>query len=58
VGKRVVADRIDNLDKFAWVGSFSRGIPEEFDKDFPKLDAKANSQVESIVDCVRGSMTG
>jgi len=37
---------LNNLDKFAWVGAFSSGgIPEEFDKDFPKLDAKANSQL-------------
>jgi enterochelin esterase family protein len=40
---------LNNLDKFAWVGAFSSGgIPEEFDKDFPKLDAKANDQLKVL----------
>lgn len=37
---------LNNLDRFAYVGSFSGGgVPEEFDKDFPTLDSKANDQL-------------
>jgi enterochelin esterase-like enzyme len=32
---------LNTLDKFAWVGAFSSGgITEEFEKEFPNLDAK------------------
>ena len=40
---------LNNLDKFAWVGSFSAGgLPDPFDKDFPGLDAKANQQLKLL----------
>jgi len=42
-GSESLMTGLNNLDKFAWVGSFSAGgLPEPFDKDFPGLDAKAN----------------
>jgi len=48
-GSESLLTGLNNLDKFAWVGAFSSGgIPEEFDKDFPKLDAKANSQLKVL----------
>ena len=48
-GSESLLTGLNNLDKFAWVGAFSSGgIPEEFDKDFPKLDAKANSQLKLL----------
>jgi enterochelin esterase family protein len=48
-GSESLLTGLNNLDKFAWVGAFSSGgIPEEFDKDFPKLDAKANSQLRVL----------
>jgi enterochelin esterase-like enzyme len=38
-----------NLDKFSWVGAFSSGgIPEDFQKDFPALDAKASQQLHLL----------
>jgi enterochelin esterase family protein len=37
------------VDKFAWIGAFSSGgLPEEFDKDFPNLNAKANDEVKLL----------
>ena len=40
---------LNNLDKFSWVGAFSSGgIPEDFQKDFPSLDAKANRQLHLL----------
>jgi enterochelin esterase family protein len=40
---------LNNLDKFAWVGSFSAGgMPDDFEKDFPGLDAKANQQLHLL----------
>ena len=48
-GSESLLTGLNNLDKFAWVGAFSSGgIPEEFDKDFPNLDAKANSQLKVL----------
>jgi len=45
-GSESLLTGLNNLDKFAWVGAFSAGgLPEPFDKDFPGLDAKANSQL-------------
>src|SRR5271165_5308691 len=42
-GSESLLTGLNNLDKFAWIGAFSSGgIPDEFDKDFPGLDAKAN----------------
>jgi enterochelin esterase-like enzyme len=40
---------LNNLDRFAWVGAFSAGgLGEDFDKQFPSLDAKANSQLRLL----------
>ncbi len=48
-GSESLLTGLNNLDKFAWIGAFSSGgIPEEFEKDFPALDAKANSQIHLL----------
>jgi enterochelin esterase-like enzyme len=40
---------LNGLDKFAWVGAFSAGgMPDDFEKDFPGLDAKANQQIHLL----------
>ncbi len=36
---------LNNLDRFAWIGAFSSGgLGDDLEKQFPKLDAKANPQ--------------
>jgi len=48
-GSESLLTGLNNLDKFAWVGAFSSGgIPDDFQKDFPALDAKANSQLHLL----------
>jgi len=48
-GSESLLTGLNNLDKFAWVGAFSSGgIPDEFEKDFPGLDAKANQQLKLL----------
>jgi enterochelin esterase-like enzyme len=48
-GSESLLTGLNNLDKFAWVGAFSSGgIPEDFQKDFPTLDAKANQQLRLL----------
>jgi enterochelin esterase family protein len=40
---------LNNLDRFPWIGAFSSGgIPEDFQKDFPSLDAKTNQQLHLL----------
>jgi enterochelin esterase-like enzyme len=40
---------LNNLDKFAWVGAFSSGgITEDFEAEFPRLDAKANQKLRVL----------
>jgi len=40
---------LNALDKFAWIGAFSAGgMPDEFEKVFPGLDAKANQQIRLL----------
>jgi enterochelin esterase-like enzyme len=40
---------LNNLDKFSWIGAFSSGgIPENFQEDFPALDAKANQRLHLL----------
>ena len=40
---------LNNLDKFAYIGAFSSGgMTEEFDKEFPGLDAKSNSKIKLL----------
>jgi len=48
-GSESLLTGLNNLDKFAWIGAFSSGgIPENFEKDFPTLDAKANRQLKLL----------
>lgn len=48
-GSESLLTGLNHLDKFAWIGAFSSGgIPEDFDKEFPNLDAKANQQVRLL----------
>jgi enterochelin esterase-like enzyme len=48
-GSESLLNGLNDLDKFAWVGSFSAGgLPEPFDKDFPGLDSKANQQLKLL----------
>jgi enterochelin esterase-like enzyme len=46
---------LNALDRFAWIGAFSSGgLSDDFDKAFPKLDAKANAQLRLLwVSCGR-----
>ena len=40
---------LNNLDKFAWIGAFSSGgLTEDFDAEFPGLDAKANEKLRVL----------
>jgi enterochelin esterase-like enzyme len=48
-GSESLLTGLNHLDKFAWIGAFSSGgIPGEFGKDFPHLDAKANEQIRLL----------
>jgi enterochelin esterase family protein len=48
-GSESLLTGLNNRDKFAWIGAFSSGgIPDDFDKDFPGLDAKANQQIRLL----------
>jgi enterochelin esterase-like enzyme len=48
-GSESLLTGLNALNQFAWVGAFSSGgIPEDFDKDFPTLDAKANQQLRLL----------
>jgi enterochelin esterase-like enzyme len=48
-GSESLLTGLNHLDKFAWIGAFSSGgIPEDFDKDLPGLDAKANQQIRLL----------
>jgi enterochelin esterase-like enzyme len=48
-GSESLLTGLNSLDKFAWIGAFSSGgIPEDFDKDFPSLDASAAKQVRLL----------
>jgi enterochelin esterase family protein len=48
-GSESLLTGLNNLDKFAWVGAFSSGgMSEDFEKDFPGLDAKANQQLRLL----------
>jgi len=48
-GSESLLTALNNLDKFAWVGAFSSGgIPEDFQKDFPSLDARANQHLHLL----------
>jgi enterochelin esterase-like enzyme len=48
-GSESLLTGLNNLDKFSWVGAFSSGgIPDDFEKDFPGLDAKSNQQLHLL----------
>jgi enterochelin esterase-like enzyme len=48
-GSESLLTGLNNLDKFAWVGSFSAGgLPEPIEKNFPSLDSKANQQLKLL----------
>jgi len=48
-GSESLLTGLNNLDKFAWVGAFSSGgVPEDFQKDFPSLDANANQHLHLL----------
>jgi len=48
-GSESLLTGLNNLDKFSWVGAFSSGgIPDDFQKDFPALDAEANEQLHLL----------
>jgi enterochelin esterase-like enzyme len=48
-GSESLLTGLNNLDKFAWVGAFSSGgLAEDFDADFPGLDAKANQKLRVL----------
>jgi enterochelin esterase-like enzyme len=40
---------LNNLDQFAWIGAFSSGgIPDNLEKAFPGLDARANQRISLL----------
>jgi enterochelin esterase-like enzyme len=48
-GSESLLTGLNHLDKFSWIGAFSSGgIPDDFEKDFPSLDAKANQQLQLL----------
>jgi enterochelin esterase family protein len=48
-GSESLLTGLNHLDKFSWIGAFSSGgIPEDFVKDFPSLDAAANQQLHLL----------
>jgi enterochelin esterase-like enzyme len=48
-GSESLLTGLNHLDKFSWIGAFSSGgIPDDFEKDFPSLDAKANQQLHLL----------
>jgi enterochelin esterase family protein len=48
-GSESLLTGLNNLDKFAWIGAFSSGgMPDDFQTDFPALDAKSNQQIRLL----------
>src|SRR6266853_97115 len=48
-GSESLLTGLNTLDKFAWVGAFSSGgISEDFDKEFPALNAKSGEQLHLL----------
>jgi len=48
-GSESLMTGLNNLGKFSWIGAFSSGgLPDDFEKDFPSLDAKANQQIHLL----------
>jgi len=48
-GSESLLTGLNNLDKFAWIGTFSSGgLGEDFAVDFPSLDSNANSKIHLL----------
>jgi enterochelin esterase family protein len=48
-GSESLLTGLNHLDQFAWIGAFSAGgMPDGFEKDFPGLNSKANSQIRLL----------
>ncbi|HLH09963.1 MAG TPA: alpha/beta hydrolase-fold protein [Terriglobales bacterium] len=48
-GSETLLTGLNNLDKFAYIGAFSSGgMSGDYSKEFPNLDAKANSQIKQL----------
>jgi enterochelin esterase-like enzyme len=48
-GSESLLTGLNNLDTFSWIGAFSSGgIPEDFQRDFPALDAAANQRLHLL----------
>ncbi len=48
-GSESLLTGLNTLNEFAWIGAFSSGgITQEFDKEFPGLDASANAQLRLL----------
>ena len=48
-GSESLLTGLKTLDKFGWIGAFSSGgITEDFDKEFPALDAKSAEQLRLL----------
>ncbi|MGA8621174.1 MAG: alpha/beta hydrolase-fold protein [Candidatus Sulfotelmatobacter sp.] len=48
-GSESLLTGLNYVDKFSWIGAFSSGgIPDDFEKDFPSLDARANQQLRLL----------
>jgi len=48
-GSESLLTGLNTLDKFAYIGAFSSGgFTPDFDKEFPNLDAKSNSQIKLL----------
>jgi enterochelin esterase-like enzyme len=48
-GSESLLTGLNHLDKFSWIGSFSAGgISDNFQSDFPVLEAKSNAQVHLL----------
>ena len=48
-GSESLLTGLNTLDKFAYIGAFSSGgFTPDFDKEFPDLDAKSNSQIKLL----------
>src|SRR5712692_6274879 len=48
-GSESLLTGLNTLDQFAWIGAFSSGgLPEDFEKDFPALDSRADQQLRLL----------
>jgi enterochelin esterase-like enzyme len=48
-GSESLLTGLNHLETFSWIGAFSSGgILDDFEKDFPALDAKANAQIHLL----------